>query len=114
MAKGSQRYNVAPHGDQPRPRGNQRSHHIESQTRAKKVIANYNADKDPTLLVSEAEHQRTFKPQRAAMAQPDHDKNIGTGNALKSAYETAAAAVKGKGGAFAAARATLSHAGHLF
>jgi hypothetical protein len=65
--------NIAPHGRQPHPISTdgtgrtKESHHLESQTHLKQVVANYDPRKDWTLLLNWKTHGLTKRPQNAIM-----------------------------------------------
>jgi hypothetical protein len=65
------------------------SHHSQSQTRAAQNVANFNANKSPTTMVTKAEHQQISKTMNQQMKQQgaDYNKRIGTAEAVKQAAD---------------------------
>lgn len=115
----AEKHNIAPHGDQNKSRA-QQSHHIESQTAAREVVAGYDAKKDITISLTEKEHQQTLKPQRAQRGHSKSEagiakeeqfrKEIGTSKAIKEGAKIAQAAGVPE---TTANRAALMHDGYM-
>jgi len=104
---------IRPHGQQPRPRPpGMQSHHPEQQSALRRVIANYDPNADPTLLMSTAQHQLTFAPQAAQRARGEaFYRELGTPAALE---EVAQIMQQAGVPARTAGQVTLEHAGYLF
>jgi hypothetical protein len=87
------------------------SHHVESQSRLGRTVANYDAQRINTILLEKKTHTAVTKLQKVLMSQPGHDKGLGT---TKSTLQHRNILVRAGVNVKVANRAALTHQGDLF